>query len=634
MGVDVFFVISGYLITSIILAEKQAGTFSLVSFYERRARRILPALFLVMLVCVPFAWLWMLPSDMKDFSQSLVAVSAFVSNIFFWRESGYFDTAAELKPLLHTWSLAVEEQYYLLFPIFLLLTWRLGTRWIVGILVAVAVISFAVAHWGSLNDPAASFYLLPTRGWELLIGAFIAFYVFSKNGAGTKLENSGAIVSQLVSFIGLLLIAYAVFVFDKSTPFPGFYALIPTTGAAFVILFANPKTFVGKLLSSKFLVVIGLISYSAYLWHQPLFAFARHRSTIEPSSTLLFVLLFISIVLAYFSWKYVETPFRDKQKIKKTKVFVFAALGSILFLVVGLMGHLNKGYEDYYYTKRLDESQKQIYSLIKKHTGGDMYLDMGDNGDCNFWSKNVDEKFKERFKICGVKYGKAVLVLGDSHAMNIYNALYRSNFGKFVVGISQGGCRPHDNYPYCHYNSIDSFVLNNRNIVKYVMFHQSGSYLLSDYTGKVDSHETFADGKKYEIHYKNIIKVSQYLSNLSEFVDVMWLGPFVEARVDFRANKKLASKGFEMNLSSLKVFAHLDNALEKFFAGEKYRFTYVSLAKILEIDKDFLVVDDCLTYRNEDHFSVCGERIVGEKIKRNIDERWRVVVDPEFKTVV
>ncbi len=146
VGVDVFFVISGYLVTTIILAELEQGSFSILNFYERRARRILPALFLVMLVCVPFAWFWLLPSDMKDFSQSLVAVSVFASNILFWRESGYFDTAAELKPLLHTWSLAVEEQYYVLFPLFLMLFWRLGKRSILVMLGLVFVASLDVAE--------------------------------------------------------------------------------------------------------------------------------------------------------------------------------------------------------------------------------------------------------------------------------------------------------------------------------------------------------------------------------------------------------------------------------------------------------------------------------------------------------
>jgi peptidoglycan/LPS O-acetylase OafA/YrhL len=147
VGVDVFFVISGYLITTIILSELEEGTFSIVNFYERRARRILPALFLVILVCIPFAWLWLLPIDMKDFSRSLVAVSFFASNILFWRESGYFDTAAELKPLLHTWSLALEKQFYVLFPLILILFWKIGKRWILVLLGLVCFDDLVLAGW-------------------------------------------------------------------------------------------------------------------------------------------------------------------------------------------------------------------------------------------------------------------------------------------------------------------------------------------------------------------------------------------------------------------------------------------------------------------------------------------------------
>ncbi|MGL4603794.1 MAG: acyltransferase family protein [Iodobacter sp.] len=193
VGVDIFFVISGYLITTIILSELEQDKFSIVNFYERRARRILPVLFLVMLVCIPFAWLYLLPGDMKDFSQSLVAVSVSASNILFWRESGYFDTAAELKPLLHTWSLAVEEQYYFLFPLFLMLFWKLGKRWIVVTLGLLFVISLTVAQWAAYAKPTAAFFLLPTRGWELLIGAFAAFYLAHANRkeSGKALSESG-----------------------------------------------------------------------------------------------------------------------------------------------------------------------------------------------------------------------------------------------------------------------------------------------------------------------------------------------------------------------------------------------------------------------------------------------------------
>lgn len=175
VGVDVFFVISGYLITIILINDLDAGRFSLARFYERRARRILPALFVVLLACLPFAWLWMMPSQLTDFAQGLVAVVFFASNVLFWRQSGYFAAAAELNPLLHTWSLAVEEQYYLLFPLFLLTLWRFGRARVFWTVVVLAAVSLLVAEWGWRNSPSANFYLAPSRAWELLAGSICAF---------------------------------------------------------------------------------------------------------------------------------------------------------------------------------------------------------------------------------------------------------------------------------------------------------------------------------------------------------------------------------------------------------------------------------------------------------------------------
>ena len=281
VGVDVFFVISGFLITSIIATELQAGKFSLLSFYDRRARRILPALVVMVLVCLPFAWLWMLPSELKEFSESMAAVFTFSSNILFWRTSGYFDTEAELKPLLHTWSLAVEEQYYLFFPLLLGLLWKFGQRLTLLVLGVLAIFSLCLGQWGSTNDPSAAFYLLPTRGWELLIGAGAALLVVQG-----RVPKAGPKVHEWGSALGLALIAGSVFLYGRDTPFPGIYALAPTVGAVMIILLATPQCLVGRLLGSRIAVGIGLVSYSTYLWHQPLLAFARHQGHDEPGSLL------------------------------------------------------------------------------------------------------------------------------------------------------------------------------------------------------------------------------------------------------------------------------------------------------------------------------------------------------------
>ena len=174
VGVDVFFVISGYLITSIILQEKEVGNFSFTYFYERRARRILPALFFIMLLCIPFAWILLLPHELIDFGKSLMATSLFSSNILFWLESDYFAADAELIPLIHTWSLAIEEQFYLFFPLIMIFFWVIGKRHLFWILSIIAIVSFTLTEWGWRHFPEANFYLIPSRAWELMIGALIA----------------------------------------------------------------------------------------------------------------------------------------------------------------------------------------------------------------------------------------------------------------------------------------------------------------------------------------------------------------------------------------------------------------------------------------------------------------------------
>jgi peptidoglycan/LPS O-acetylase OafA/YrhL len=337
VGVDVFFVISGYLITSIILKEQQTGTFSLVRFYERRARRILPALFLIVIACIPFAWAWLLPEDLKSFGKSLIAVPTFTSNILFARESDYFTPLAELKPLLHTWSLAVEEQFYVFFPILLILAhkWRAVSD---GVLIAaIGIISLGLAQWGLSTNPKIAFYFLPTRAWELMIGALIAVYVLRPNAK--KVASN-----ELLGALGLVLILVSVFAFTEATPFPGLYALVPTIGTGLIILFAQADTLVGRLLATRAFVGLGLISYSAYLWHHPLFAFARHRSLDPPSLDLMMGLAALSIFLAYISWRYVERPFRDKKKFSQRQIFILSGAASATLILAGVILSSNDGF--------------------------------------------------------------------------------------------------------------------------------------------------------------------------------------------------------------------------------------------------------------------------------------------------
>jgi len=349
VGVDVFFVISGYLISTIILSEMEAGGFSIARFYERRARRILPALFLVVTVSLPFAWYLLPPNEMEDFSQSIVATFAFASNILFLNEAGYFDTSVDLKPLIHTWSLAVEEQFYIVYPLFLMFVWRFEKRWIWVITFALLLLSLVMANWGSENEPTATFYLLPSRMWELLVGAFAFLYFKHVNKQWPK-----TLVESL-SITGLILILSASMLFSKETPHPSVYTLLPTLGTLLIILFAQEGTITCAILRHELLVGIGRISYSAYLWHQPILAFARHYFTEDEFSTHLVVgLLFTTGLLSWFSYRFVETPFRDKKLVSTKQIFVFSVSIAAILIGIGIAGHLTEGNLNRYTVEELE----------------------------------------------------------------------------------------------------------------------------------------------------------------------------------------------------------------------------------------------------------------------------------------
>jgi peptidoglycan/LPS O-acetylase OafA/YrhL len=410
VGVDVFFVISGYLITSLIVDERRSGTFTFSGFYERRARRILPALIVVTIACLPFAWLWLLPTDLRSFSASVVAVCTMTSNFLFWRESGYFGPVTDLKPLVHTWSLAVEEQYYVLYPVFLGLIWRWSARWRTALLVAMSLASLALAQWGALYHPQAAFYLLPTRGWELLLGALAALYMARGEPAWIR-GTHPRLLPEVASLCGLALIAYAVVAYDPDVPYPSAYTLVPTAGAILVILFASPATTSGRLLGSRAFVGLGLISYSAYLWHQPLFAFARHRGSGEPAVATLLALSLAAVALAGLSWKFIERPFRDRQRISRTRLLQCVGVSTAVLIALGTLGYATKGFSH-------------------RYTGPDRELVELDPYEARTY---VTARFTDlTLKPFDASARKKVVVIGDSYAQDLINAIYESGLDERI----------------------------------------------------------------------------------------------------------------------------------------------------------------------------------------------------------
>lgn len=305
VGVDVFFVISGFLITGLISKEQAAGKFSMGRFWMRRIRRIAPAALFVTLCSLTAGYFLLLPGDYVELSKSAVAQQFLASNVFFWRSTGYFEDPANTKPLLHTWSLAIEEQFYLAYPFALYFLHRRKFKRTASILTTIAAASLALSIWGVYNYPGATFFLLPTRGWELLLGALTYF-------ASLRRIESRAL-SEAIAAGGLILILGPAVLLTEASRFPGLNAIPPCLGAALLILSgANSRTTISELLSLKPLVATGLISYSLYLWHWPIMAFCRYWQTSAEFSASLPVILPAIAVAAIATWYFVEQPCRTK----------------------------------------------------------------------------------------------------------------------------------------------------------------------------------------------------------------------------------------------------------------------------------------------------------------------------------
>ena len=360
VGVDVFFVISGYLITGILLRELGDGRFSLANFWVRRIRRILPASAVMVLVTLAAGYAILTPLAYMDLAETAIAQALVVSNFIFARQDGYFTESADFTPLLHTWSLAVEEQFYILFPLLLLAAWRGPRRWLLIGALAIGCASFAWSCYSVSADPKASFFLLPSRAWELMVGALLA---------AVPRRQTSPRWGEVASAVGLAMILAAMFAYDRHTPFPGIAAALPVAGAGLVIL-GNQGTLTlsGRLLALRPMVFVGLISYSLYLWHWPLMVFAKHLVS-ELDLAWKVALIGASFLFATVSWRFVETPFRRQGGPLQTApaAFTFAAVSMGIVIACGSVIWQGEGL-----AKRVDDDLRLLLEDIDWR--GDEYV--------------------------------------------------------------------------------------------------------------------------------------------------------------------------------------------------------------------------------------------------------------------
>ncbi|HEY0786427.1 MAG TPA: acyltransferase family protein [Acidobacteriaceae bacterium] len=461
IGVDIFFVISGFLISSVILKEITESRFSLSSFYQRRIRRILPALVLSTAVTAAAAAVFLFPSELESFARSLLAASFSVSNFFFWLHSGYFAAPASEQPLLHTWSLAVEEQFYIFFPLFLLGVRRFFPGRFKLAVVLLASASFALSAVGVYRFTNATFYLPLTRAWELLLGTMLSLQLFP--ALTTRAAREAAATA------GLLMILIPAFRYEVSVPFPGLAALPPCLGAALIIAAGQHGTsFVGRLLSTRPVVFIGLISYSLYLWHWPIIVFQKMGMLQPPGAaehTVKAIVFLLSLLVATLSWRYIERPFRNGGlSLSAATTFRFATASTLALALAAALLLASHGFPS-----RYSAQQVQVASYADQDTYATYRI-----GSCYI---NTTVPYDRTKCLQRDASRKNYLLFGDSHAAHLWYGLAEVFPQVNFLEAASSGCEPlltHRIFDTGRCNDIMDYVLH-----QYLPTHHVDKLLLA-----------------------------------------------------------------------------------------------------------------------------------------------------------
>ncbi|QND63845.1 acyltransferase [Mesorhizobium loti] len=425
LGVDIFFVISGYLITSLLCDERRrTGTVSILGFYERRVRRIVPALVFVVASTTVGAWFLLTPIRMEEFAGSVVATFTFSANFWFLAQTHYFSTAADQQPLLHLWSLGVEEQFYVLFPLLILLTIRASDRTLAFGIAGLAAASLMLGQIVSMMSPDAAFYRPDTRAWQLLIGSVCAF-VTIKNVP----------YRETVSIFGIALIGLSLFVLPGPVA-PNLLSVPICLGTAFVLVSATARSGVGRALAAPGVTNIGLISYSLYLWHQPLLALARiqHMGALSPAMS--FWILLVSAILAIATWHFVEAPFRNRGRFGRASIFAAGIAAAVALIGFGTGGNATAGYS-FRYGELAAKYFEAVGVIDDQGSTRSKAIGMG---VCHFRADMSPpiEQFLRDWKCTGSGEGASILVIGDSHAAD-KAAAFKLN-GVDVAQMTGAGC--------------------------------------------------------------------------------------------------------------------------------------------------------------------------------------------------
>ena len=593
LGVDIFFVISGLLIARMLANDiNTSGRVQVLRFYGKRLYRIAPAALTVTVASVPMAYLALLPFDLKDYGASMVGVTTLTLNKMIANNIGYFSPLAETQPLLHFWSLMVEIHFYLLIPLVFYLFRSL--RVIQVAMLGLLIVSLIYSDWLSSWDPKDSYFLLPSRAWELLFGVLLFLFMATRENPRTGV--------RWISWLQWLLVVSLVgclWLFSASTRHPSFLSVAPVfaTGALIWSVLSNPASPLARLFSAQWLVLLGNMSFSLYLWHYPFIVFFK-ADTGSLSYGDMVLAVFGTLVCSATTYLTIERPSFSRRRVSnlilKRPLSLSGVAASVA--IVGVYGFLSNGLESSW-VDRQPETVKTAYRLSRDAID---FRRHDEETDCIFRVEAFDELVQRRFDRCGERHGRGILIVGDSHAIGVWRlatALNKDTHPSepFLVGITRGGCKPYGRTPGCSYERLTKSSDYLGQIFSRIIYVQAGSSLL------------LGD----DLKRNNIEIVVQFLESLAKNVSVSWLGPRVEPNIDPRRFVRLGCEQIQtFDYSHGRRIKRLNDYISK--SLESSTVTYISNGAI-----DLTAYGSCeaLFWRDSNHWSPAGIDRISSNIK-------------------
>ncbi|UVW28316.1 acyltransferase family protein [Massilia sp. H6] len=607
IGVDIFFVISGFLISSIVLRELGQGSFSFAHFYARRVKRIFPALILVLACCLAFGWLALFPDEYQQLGKHVLGGAGFAANFFYWAQIGYFDTAADTKPLLHLWSLGIEEQFYILWPVIMLVAWkrRMNLLLVAGVL---ALASFVVNIGGVANHASATFYSPASRAWELLLGAGLACLHARGTGAGPLSGRALALARHLspnlLSWSGVLLLALGLALITRERQFPGWLALLPVL-AAVLLISAGPQAWFNRVvLSNRVLVWVGLISYPLYLWHWPLLSFAQIIESREPAPAIRAVAVALAIVLAWLTYQVVERPLRFGAARGKV-----AALCALMLATAGAGAYI-------YFNEGLP-TRKPIEDNLANQKALIVVEDQANAAACK-QRYGFDSDYEYCLQADAAKDPTVVLV-GDSHAYHVVAGLTR-----YYSGVGENLLMLGTRYPYWGLNhENDPYQMATQPMLELALGMPSVKTIVFSTHVRFDTspeRRFLADAARDT--FRRYLAAGKHVVFMND-VPILNFDPrSCIKRAGVASSATRAPCAIARSEWDAQVAQH--NAILQQFMEEFPQIEWFDTASAL-CDKDHcnVMIDGRLMYRDKDHLSYDGDLFVGKHFAQRPQHRAR-----------